>query len=107
MPFGVPADLTGGCPCAQPGGGGPPETSVSVTDVRRTAPSDAWSMMIEVRVDELHPPVGAVTTGDGDQQSARPFTGWLGLLGVLAELLERAPGGGADYLGTGTHAELG
>ena len=64
-------------------------------------------MMIEVRVDELHPPVGEVTSGDGDHQSARPFTGWLGLMGVLSELLERTPGSGADYLGAGAHTELG
>lgn len=61
-------------------------------------------MLIQILVDEVHPPVGVVAGGDAPD---RPFTGWLGLLGVLAELLDRSPGGGSSQLGPGGHPQLG
>lgn len=42
-------------------------------------------MRIEIELDELDPPVGAVVRADGER---RTFVGWLGLLRVLSEELD-------------------
>jgi hypothetical protein len=48
-------------------------------------------MQIRIELDERDPPTGRVRLGDGP---AHPFTGWLGLLGEMAALLDG--GGVAD-----------
>ena len=46
-------------------------------------------VVITIRLDALDPPAGRVSLAGGAELA---FVGWLGLLRVLSELLESAPG---------------
>lgn len=46
-------------------------------------------MQIVITVEDRDPPSGVVTTASGEGGAEDvPFTGWLGLLGVLSEIIE-------------------
>ena len=56
------------------------------------APSGATvTLMIRIWVDSTQPPTGRVVTFEG--QPPRPYSGWLDLLGILADAMaaEREP----------------
>ena len=53
-------------------------------------------MVITIWVEAQHPVVGRARVGD---QEPRPFAGWLQLLGLLSDLVERQEGSDATSAG--------
>ena len=60
-----------------------------VTDVSEGEGWHDQPVVITIRLDALDPPAGRVSLPDGRELG---FVGWLGLLQVLAQLVEAAPG---------------
>jgi hypothetical protein len=55
-------------------------------------------MVITIWVEDQHPVAGRAGIGD---QPPRPFAGWLQLLGLLSDLVERQEGSEAPPAGLG------
>jgi hypothetical protein len=60
-----------------------------VTDVSQGGGWHDRPVVITIRLDALDPPAGRVSLPDGRELG---FVGWLGLLQVLTQLVESAPG---------------
>ena len=71
-----------------------------LTDVQTRRRSENRFVRVVLQFRETDPPVGRVTAGGSAE-----FTGWLGLLRVLSELLASNDGHG-DELRAGTDAQL-
>jgi hypothetical protein len=55
-------------------------------------------MVITIWVEDQHPVAGRAAAGD---QQPQPFAGWLQLLGLLSDLVERPAGSAAPSAGRG------
>ena len=73
-----------------------------LVDVVAGGRPDASAMVITIWVEDRHPVAGRAGVGD---QPPRPFAGWLHLLGLLSDLVERHETSEATPAGLGSEPD--
>jgi hypothetical protein len=73
-----------------------------LVDVSAAVRPDPAVMVITIWVEDRHPVAGRARFGD---QPPRPFAGWLQLLGLLSDLIERQETSEATPAGLGGQAD--